>query len=137
MKIKTFITILLALLIKFGDAQSWIYVTNDAEDAEIYVSSNHINTPYTIKVWVKTTEGKLMYDKNGVQVIPHGSTLSFIEFDCYNQKYKIHSLADLDSNGNVVDNLDITGYHPSWYPIIPDSVYENVLMKVCELTGWQ
>jgi hypothetical protein len=137
MKIKTIITILLALLIKFGNAQSWIYVTNDTEDAEIYVSSNHINTPYTLKVWVKTTEGKLMYDKNGEQVIPHGGTLSFIEFDCYNQKYKIHSLADLDSNGNVVDNLDLKGYHLSWYPIIPNSVYENVLMKVCELNGWQ
>ncbi len=136
MKIKTFITIFLVLLIKFGDAQSWIYVTSNEEDAKIYIRSNPVYLTHTIKVWVKSTEGKIRNDKNGVQVIPHGSTLSLVEFDCINQKYRIYALADLDSIGNVVDSIDVNGYQTFWYPIVPDSVYENILKKVCELTVW-
>ena len=116
---------------KFGDAQSWIYVTSSSDESKIYINSNPVYLNYTIKVWVKTTEGKIMNDKKGVQVITSGNIM--IEFDCINQKYRIHSIADLDSDGNIVDKIELNGYQSPWYAIIPDSVYEKVLKKICEL----
>jgi len=118
---------------KYGEAQSWIYVTSAKDSSMIYIRANPVRLQQTIKVWVKTTEGKIMNDNNGVQVIPRGNTISLVEFDCLNQKYRILTLTDLDSEGNIVDNLDLNGFRSSWFPIIPNSIYENVLMMACEL----
>jgi hypothetical protein len=118
---------------KFGNAQSWIYVTRAADDAKIYIRLNPVFLPNSIKVWVVKTGGKIMLDKDGVEVLPGGDTRSLVEFDCLNQKYRIYSLADLDSNGNVIDDFDLNGYNSPWYPIVPNSVYEKVLLKACEL----
>ena len=117
---------------KYGDAQSWIYVTSTVDSAKIYIHVNPTYLPHSIKVWVKTTEGKIRSDKNGAQVIPSGATMSLIEFNCFNQSYRIHSLGDLDSNGNIINNIELDGYKSDWYAIIPNSAYEKVLMKVCE-----
>ena len=133
LKTKLFVTIFFTLLMKFGDAQSWIYVTSAADDAKIYINSNPVYLNSTLKVWVKTTEGKVMNDKDGVQVIPSGNMMSLIEFDCINMKYRIHTIADLDSDGNMVDKIELNGYQSPWYAIIPNSVYEKVLKKICEL----
>jgi hypothetical protein len=131
-KTKAFITVILVLLMKFGDAQSWIYVTSTVDSAKIYVRVSPTYLPHGIKVWVKTTEGKIRRDENGAQVIPSGATISLIEFDCFNLKYRIYSLGDLDSNGNIVNNIELDGNKASWYDIIPNSAYEKVLRKACE-----
>jgi hypothetical protein len=132
LKTKSFITVLLVLLMKYGDAQSWIFVTSTVDSAKIYIRVNPAYLPQGIKVWVKTTEGKIRSDENGAQVIPSGATISLIEFDCFNLKYRIHSMGDLDSNGNIVNNLELDGYQSTWYAIIPNSAYEKVLIKACE-----
>lgn len=132
MKIKSFIIIFLTLLIKIGVAQSWIYVTNTADDAKIYISEESHYRPTSIKIWVKKTEGKIINDKNGVEVIPDGATISLVEFDCLNQQFRIHSVGDLDSNGNIVDQIELSGYKNPWFPVIPDSVFEKVLKKACD-----
>jgi len=133
MKATSLITVFLVLLFKFGDAQSWIYVTNAADDSKIYISSNPVYLAYTIKVWVRTTEGNIINDEDGVQVkIREGNTICLIEFDCRNQQYRIHTLVYLDANGKVQDSFDLRGYQSTWLKVLPDSVYEKVLKKVCE-----
>lgn len=132
LKTKIFITVFLALLLKIGDAQTWIYVTNTTDDAKIYFCINPEYTPTTLKVWIKKTEGKVTYDKNGIQVIPVGATISYVEFDCLNQKFRIHSVGNLDSDGNVIDNMELGGYKNPWFSVIPDSVYEKVIRRACE-----
>jgi hypothetical protein len=134
LKTKTLLTFFLALLILFGDAQSWIYVASDLDQSKIYVCPNLVYLPHTIEIWVKTTEGNILYDKDGVQVnIPGGSTLCFLEIDYLNQKYRIHSIVILDSFGKISDVLDLNGPQSCWYPIIPNSVYEKVLKTISEL----
>jgi hypothetical protein len=134
LKIKLFITILLVLIIKIGDAQSWIYVTNAEDGAKIYISTKPVYLPSTIKVWTRTTTGNVTKEDNGIHTnLPDSSTLYFVEFDCQQHQYKIHTTVYFDSKGKIIDYLDLNGSKSPWYTVIPNSVYETVFKTVCEL----
>lgn len=136
MKTKLFFTLLLVLSALFSVAKDdWIFVTISSKHEIIYIRSKPVSRNQNIvKIWVKAEYGEYEAIKNGEKVIVHNGTRQVLsEFDCKNHRSRAHQYIIYDSSGIVVESQLFRGTDLIWVDIPPDSIYDAVIDKVCEL----
>jgi lipopolysaccharide export LptBFGC system permease protein LptF len=136
MKTKLFFTLLLVLSAVLSVAQdNWIFVTISSKHELIYIRSKPVSRNQNrVKIWVKAENGEYEAIKNGEKVMVHNGTRQVLsEFDCKNNKSRTHQYIIYDSSGTTVESQHFTESDLTWVDIAPDSIYEAVINKVCEL----
>ena len=137
------ISLIITLFLSFGAfSQNWIDVTKDKFGNKYLIKSTYFSkgndndftsTPTSIKIWTKKIvlkiEDKTSKGKGKIYYNPYIIELS--EFDCENSKSRVLSRIAYTSKGGVIMSEDLQ--YSDWNFIIPESVGETILNKVCEL----
>jgi hypothetical protein len=134
MKAKLLIVVLIVFCIRAGVAQTWIYAASSTNGSKFYVKSTTVSQSNTIKVWTKST-GNITYKIDSRELkVPDGYDMCLYEFDCNTHRCKLYSRYTYDASGQVLTSYNFEEWGPiKWNDIVPDSVFEGVLEKVCEL----
>ena len=136
----TFLTITFLLLSLNSFSQNWIEVTKDKFGNKFYIKSSIVSKggdlgieDSVIKIWLKKTEKKItdQRSKSKRKVYYNAYMLKLMEFDCKNTKSRTLSITGYSSSGVVLGTESID--YAEWEYIVPDSVGEILLEKVCEL----
>ncbi len=113
--------------------KAWIYIgsTNDGT-SKFFLNSLYVSKDGSvIKVWTKIESKKESIYKNGKTLnYVNVKSLYLNEFDCSDRMSKINSVIYYDSKGTVITSSD---EKTNWKNIIPDTIGESILKKVCEL----
>lgn len=59
--------------------------------------------------------------------------LQLVIADCNDKKIKIITTTVYNAQGTVIDNYTYEEYEQEWIDIVPDSMGESMLDKICEL----
>lgn len=113
--------------------KAWIYVGSTTEgSAKFFLNSLYVSKDGSvIKVWTKIESKKESIYKNGKALNYINVTSLYLnEFDCSDRMSKINSVIYYDSKGTVIKSSD---EETNWANIIPDTIGESILRKVCEL----
>mgnify|MGYP000417334654 CR=1 FL=1 len=126
-----FILIILSIKAK---SQDWIYVGNGKNGSKYYIRNNSIKENNNTRVWVKIIANKMQYVKNGKTYdLINGTSLDHYEFDCSLRQMKLLSYAYYNSKGSLVHSKNLNYYLSDSEDVLPDSIGEMLLNKVCEL----
>jgi|GEM_PF-261911 len=111
----------------------WIKVGTSAKGDNWYIYNSTVSKDYsTIKLWVKAEVKSLTVTKNGRSATyANGSSLMLCVFNCSEQEYKLLSVKNYDSKGNVINQYD-DGEYESWKAVVPDTIMDVVFKKACE-----
>ena len=60
-------------------------------------------------------------------------SLKLEEYDCFGKQLRLISIAHYNSRVVAVSNVQFQNYETEWSDVLPDSVGEMLLEKVCEL----
>lgn len=138
----TFLTITFLLLSLNAFSQNWIEATKDKFGNKFYIKSSIVskggdfgNDESVIKIWTKQTVKKIsdQRSKSKGKVYLNAYMIELMEFDCNNSKSRILSRTVYSSTGTVIGENTIDSNFSEWDYIIPDSIGETLLGKVCEL----
>lgn len=119
-------------------AQDWVYVGADTEGTKWYVKSSYVSKDgYSnsgIKIWTKMESKKTTVKKNG-KTLTYTNTkeLQLIFADCNDRRIKFVTTTVYNSQGKVVDTVTLEDYEQEWKDVVPDSMGEAMLDKICEL----
>ena len=123
-----------------GISQDWISVGADNEGDKWYVKSTYVskngfgNSQDNIKIWTKQELKKITIKKNGKTLTyTNAKKLQLVVADCSEQKVKFITTTVYNSQGKIIDNYTIADYEQEWKDIVPDSIGESMLNKICEL----
>ena len=129
--------VILFILIIFtiqAKSQDWIYVGNGKNGSKYYIRNSSIKENYNSRVWVKTIANKIQYNKNGKTYdLINGTSLNHYEFNCSLRQMKLLGYAYYNSKGNVVQSKSYNEYLTDFQDVLPESIGEMLLNKVCEL----
>jgi hypothetical protein len=129
--------ILILILITFSiqaKSQDWIYVGYGKNGSKYYIRNSSIKEYNNSRVWVKTIANKMQYVKNGKTYdLINGTSLDLYEFDCSLRQMKLLSYAYYNSKGTLVSSKSLNYYLSDSQDVLPDSIGEMLLNKVCEL----
>lgn len=138
----TIFTITLLFLSFNGFSQKWIEVTKDKFGNKYYIKSSIVskggdfgNEESVIKIWTKETNEQLTDNrtKSKPKVYKNVYVIELTEFDCNSSKMRTLSRTAYSATGSVIVGNTINADFADWDYIIPDSVGETLLGKVCEL----
>lgn len=119
-------------------AQKWEEVTKDKFGNKYFIKSSYVSKggEYStdeniIKIWTKQT---VTYIKllNG-KVYKKAYMVQLTEFDCKNSSTKLRSRIVYSAEGNVIMTDNYSSFENDWEVVVPDTVGEIILNKVCEL----
>lgn len=134
---KALIIALTFLLIgKTSFCQDWIYVgTTQRDTTNWYVKSKFVKKEGDqIRIWTKTEIKKKEIIKDGkTSTYTDVIQLVLMVADCKERKSKNVSTTIYDSEGKVIISLTIPDYEQEWIDVVPDTIGETVLDKICEL----
>lgn len=137
---KAFILIISILFIGNSSfAQDWTFVGADKDGNKWYVKSSYVSKDeYTnngiIKIWTKKEILKETIKKNGKSVTySNVKELQLIFADCTERRIKFVSSVAYSAQGKVLNNWTLEDYEQEWNDVIPDSMGEAMLNKICEL----
>lgn len=110
----------------------WIMATSTSDRNEVYyIKSSYVKKEYSeIKVWVKV-KSKTTKIKNKVYSNTEEKQLWMV--NCSERQYKLLKSITYNSSGNVINSDERSEYAVPWDDIIPDSIGEGVVDKVCSL----
>ena len=122
-------------------SQNWIEVGKDKFGNEYYIKSSIVskggdfgNKDSIIKIWTKQTSKSFTDNRNKKKKVYYNIYLiQLFEFDCSNSSAKLLSRTFYTSKGGVIMGNDIEPYSTNWEVVVPDSMGEAILNKVCEL----
>jgi hypothetical protein len=128
---KTVIYLLLIALPLFAFLQDgWIAVTKAKDGDEYFIKDTYVSkSEGEIKLWLRvqqptaTIKGKRY--KNVKQ-------LSLVIFDCENRRLQYTSLIQYSSTGEVLQRIQLEEYERKWVDVVPDTISEQLLDKVCQ-----
>ena len=139
---KAIILIISILLIgQKSIAQDWIYVSTDKEGGKWYVKSTYVlkngyNNSGSIKIWTKKELKKTTVKKNGKTfTYTNVKELQLIYADCSDRRIKFITTTVYNSQGKVVHSWTNEEYEQEWIDVVPDSVGNAMLDKICELSN--
>ena len=123
-----------AFLIGSSQSNEWISI-GKFNDTDYYLRLNKTNYDGTKKVWIKSVSKNLeSVSKTGKKVsLPNGYRLMLQEYNCSDRQTRMLSLTDYNSNGDVFSSHKFESYEIEWVDVLPDSVGEILLNKVCKL----
>jgi hypothetical protein len=136
--------ILIAFLLLFvgqkSFSQDWIFVSTDSEGDKTYVKSKYVKkgdefgNEDVIKVWLKRESKVTSIYKKGKEVkVYNAKELILREYNCNTRQTKLIMVTTYNSKGSLVDTQKIPDYEQEWQDIVPDSIGEAIIDKVCEL----
>lgn len=137
-------SLLIALaLLFFGHTsfgQDWIYVSSDKDGDKWYIKSTYVkkdgfgNAGDNIKIWTKKELKKTTVKKGGKTLTyTNAKELQLIIVDCTDRRIKIVTTTVYNSQGKSVDSYTYEEYEQEWMDVVPDSMGEVMLDKICEL----
>lgn len=137
---KLFIILFLFFLGPSSYCQNWIYAGADAQDVEWYVKSTYIkkyklgSSTEKIRLWIKIEFKEKKIENNGKPLtLKNAKELQLIIADCTDRKIKIVTTTTYNSEGMVIDNFNPNEFEQVWDDVVPDSIGDTVLNKICEL----
>jgi hypothetical protein len=137
---KAFILLISVLFIGHKSiAQDWTYVGSDTEGSKWYVKSSYVSkdgysNSGSIKIWTKKELKKTTVRKNGKTLTyTNAKELQLIFADCTDKRIKFVTTTVYNSQGKVVDSWTLEDYEQEWNDVVPDSMGEALLDKICEL----
>lgn len=135
--ILSFITVFAGLI---SYSQDWVLAGSDKEDNNWYVKSSYVKKEESIlgdeeiRIWIKKEWKKKTIKKAGKSyTYTNAKELMLVVADCENQRLKFVSSTVYNSEGKVVDNWKRQDFEQEWTDVVPDSVGEGLLKKICEL----
>jgi hypothetical protein len=119
------------------DKPAWIFVGGDNSDTDWWIKSEYASKDFSfgnplIKIWTKRYE-KTSKIKN--TVYKNVKVLMLQQFDCKNKKHKILSVVYYNSAGKVIETASYDEYVYGWDDVVPETMGEIILNKVCEMFG--
>lgn len=112
-----------------GTNTEWIYIGSNSSHVKYYIRSNYVSKKNNeIKIWIKSDLKSVTVNK---KIYTNVEDLELYVFDCYNKKYKSLSLVEYSSIGEVIYQGDFSDTS-TFEDVVPDSVIENILKRVCE-----
>jgi hypothetical protein len=134
MKLKSIFILIFLLFNGIAFSQNWIYVGSATNGNKYYLRSNNTSETGYKKVWSKTVGKSFQYKKNGkTHTLLNGYSIDLHEYDCSGRKVKLLSYVYYNSKGTPVHSVTLQSYETEWWDVIPDSIGEMLLNKVCEL----
>lgn len=138
---KTLIILISVLFMGYkGIAQDWLYVSSDKEGSKWYVKSSYVSrdgydgNSGNIKIWTKKELKKRTIKKKGKTLTyTNAKELQLIFADCSDRKIKFVTTTVYNSEGNVIDSWTLEDYEQEWNDVVPDSMGEAMLDKICGL----
>ena len=126
-------SLLKKLLEKKMENNVWIKVGSSKDGDNWYIYNSVASKEYsTIKLWAKNEFKSYTTKKNGKSLTyTNGYTLMLCLFHCGNKEYKILSIKNYDSKGNII-NSDDFGEYEDWKTPAPQTVIEIVLNEACK-----
>ena len=106
-------------------SQGWLFAT-ESNGSKYYVRKYETNERYAsnLKYWEKQVSDNLKYiDGQGALQNYKGYSITLIEYNTKNKKFKYLSLVCYNTKGQVLHTDD---YNSDWYDTYPDSVGEYV-----------
>ncbi len=120
--------------------QDWILVGTDTEENKWFVKSSYVKKEGfyeagdQIKIWIKREMKKTTIKKNGKSLVyTNVKELQLLVADCSDRKIKLISSSTYDSNGKAIHSWTLQDYEQEWIDVVPDSMGEVMLDKICEL----
>jgi hypothetical protein len=134
MKLRILLAFLALFISKTNFGQDWIYAGSSVSGDQYYIRSNNSAENFNKKVWSKQVSKSIKYFKKGKTFfIINGYCLSLNEYDCSGRQTNLVSVAYYNSKGTLVHTVQFKEYQSEWNDVLPDSVGEMILDKVCEL----
>lgn len=120
--------------------QDWVSVGSDADGGKWYIKSTYVkkdgfgNSGDNIRIWTKKELKKTTIKKNGKSLTyTNVKELQLIVADCTDRKIKFVTTTVYNSQGKVIDSYTLEEYEQDWHDVVPDSMGEAMLDKICEL----
>lgn len=108
---------------------SWRYAATSASNDKWYVYKKYLSKSYnSITIWIQVKMDTTTYRK---KLYKNAYEKKLIEVDCKNSKVKFLTTTLYNSRGNVIDTYEDS--YPEFEYVIPDTVMETVLEKICKL----
>lgn len=120
-------------------AQDWTFVGADRDGNKWYVKSSYVSKDeFTnndiFKIWTKKEILKETIKKNGKTLTySNVKEIQLIFADCTERRIKFVSSIVYSAQGKVLNNWSLEDYEQEWKDVIPDSMGEAMLNKICEL----
>jgi hypothetical protein len=138
---KTFIILLSFLFVgNKGIAQDWVLVGADSDNNNWYIKSSYVSkdgydgTSGNIKIWTKKELKKTSVKKNGKTLTyTNAKELQLVFADCNDRKIKFVTTTVYNSAGKVISSWTLADYQQEWIDVVPDSMGESMIDKICEL----
>jgi len=138
---KSFLLILSILLAgQISYSQDWVSVGSDLDGNKWYVKSTYVkkegfgDSGGEIRIWTKKELKKKTIKKNGKALVYlNVKELQLIVADCTDKKIKFVTTTVYNSQGKLIDTFTLEEYEQDWHDVVPDSMGEALLDKVCEL----
>jgi len=118
-----------------GIAQDWVYIGSDRKGSKWYIKSSYVTKNYnSIKIWSKQVNKSSTITKNGKKITLNNTyTVDLYEYNCSEQTSKLIGSTTYNSQGRVIKTFKVEEYNQEWDDVVPDSMGELILNKVCEL----
>jgi hypothetical protein len=120
--------------------QEWVYVGADTDGDKWYVKSSYIkkegfnNPADEIRIWTKKELKKTTIKKNGKSLTyTNAKELQLIVVNCTDKQIKFVTTTVYNSQGKVIDSYTLEEYEQEWVDVVPDSMGEAMLNKICGL----
>ena len=138
-------TLLLTLTLLFvghkSFSQDWVYAGADSDGDKWYVKSTFVKkeenfggSGESIRIWTKKEINKKTIRKGGKTLTyANVKELQLIIADCSDRKLKFVTTTVYDSKGKVIHSWTLQDYEQEWSDVVPDSMGEAMLNKICEL----
>lgn len=134
MKAKSIIILIMLSFSSIIFSQEWVLVRTTSNGNQFYVRDKPVKKRGNIiTIWTKTTGENIKTIKDGNELIlKNGYFLQLNDYDCENLRSKLLSVVYYDSEGNVVKSIDSKDFLTEWTYIIPETIGETIINKVCE-----
>lgn len=136
------ILIVITLLV-FGQVtfcQDWISVGTDSDGGKWFIKSTYVkkegfgSSEGSIRIWTKKELNRKTIKKGGKSLTyTNVKELQLIVVDCGDKKIKFVTTTVYNSQGKVIDSFTLEDYEQEWHDVVPDSIGEAMLDKVCVL----
>lgn len=135
--------IIILSLFFFGQTsycQDWISVGTDSGGNKWYIKSSYVkkegygDSGDNIRIWTKKELNKKTIKKNGKSLTyTNVKELQLIVGDCNERKIKFVTTIVYNSQGKLIDSYTLEEYEQEWQDVVPESMGEAILDKICEL----
>ena len=111
-------------------SQTWVFSGEGKDGTKQYVRSEYLSKNNEgIKIWEKIEYPKLIIDK---VVYTHAMEKDLVLINCDRKQYVLLQIVIFNKEGVIIQNYSFDDEN-KWINVVPDSMAEGYMLKVCEL----